>query len=298
MSLLIVGSIALDTVFTPFGKREDILGGSTIYTSMASKNFCQTNIVGVVGEDFPKEHIELLKSNDIDMEGLEIVPGKTFRWKGVYNDLNRAETLDTQLNVFAKFNPMIPENYKKCDYVFLGNIDPMLQLRVLDQMQNPKVTACDTMNFWISGNKEALLKVIKKVDILFINEDEIKMLTDESNIYQAAEIALSFGLKIVVIKCGEHGSVCIGENFIFFAPVYPVKKAIDPTGAGDSFAGGFMGYLTRKDNFDKDTIRNAMIYGTIMASFCVESFSLERVKELTIEMIEIRKEEIRESVIF
>jgi len=298
VSLLIVGSIALDTVFTPFGKREDILGGSTIYTSMASKNFCQTNIVGVVGEDFPKEHIELLKSNDIDMEGLEIVPGKTFRWKGVYNDLNRAETLDTQLNVFAKFNPMIPENYKKCDYVFLGNIDPMLQLRVLDQMQNPKVTACDTMNFWISGNKEALLKVIKKVDILFINEDEIKMLTDESNIYQAAEIALSFGLKIVVIKCGEHGSVCIGENFIFFAPVYPVKKAIDPTGAGDSFAGGFMGYLTRKDNFDKDTIRNAMIYGTIMASFCVESFSLERVKELTIEMIEIRKEEIRESVIF
>jgi len=298
VSLLIVGSIALDTVITPFGKREDILGGSTVYTAMASKNFCQTNIVGVVGEDFPKEHIELLKANDIDTEGLEVVPGKTFRWKGVYNDLNRAETLDTQLNVFAEFNPMIPENYKKCDYVFLGNIDPMLQLRVLDQMRDPKITACDTMNFWISGNKDALLKVIKKVDILFINEDEIKMLTDESNIYQAAEITLSFGLKIVVIKCGEHGSVCIGENFIFFAPVYPVKKAIDPTGAGDSFAGGFMGYLTRKDNFDKDTIRNAMIYGTIMASFCVESFSLERVKELTIEMIEIRKEEIRESVIF
>jgi len=298
MSLLIVGSIALDTVFTPFGEREDILGGSTVYTSMASKNFCQTNIVGVVGEDFPKEHIELLKSNDIDTEGMEIVPGKTFRWKGVYNDLNRAETLDTQLNVFAEFNPRIPENYKKCDYVFLGNIDPVLQLRVLDQMQNPEVTACDTMNFWISGKKDALLKVIKKVDILFINEEEIKMLIDESNIYQAAEIALSFGPKIVVIKCGEHGSVCIGENFIFFAPVYPVKKAIDPTGAGDSFAGGFMGYLARKDNFNRDTIRNAMIYGTIMASFCVESFSLERVKEVTSEMIEIRKKEIRESVIF
>ena len=298
MSLLIVGSIALDTVFTPFGKREDILGGSTVYTSMASKNFCQTNIVGVVGEDFPQEHIELLKSNDIDTEGMEIVPGKTFRWKGVYNDLNRAETLDTQLNVFAKFNPRIPENYKKCGYVFLGNIDPVLQLRVLEQMQAPKVIACDTMNFWISGNKEALLKVIKKVDILFINEDEIKMLIDESNIYQAAEIALSFGPKIVVIKCGEHGSVCIGENFIFFAPVYPLKKAVDPTGAGDSFAGGFMGYLARKDNFNKDTIRNAMIYGTIMASFCVESFSLERVKEVTSEMIEIRKEEIRKSVIF
>ncbi len=298
MSLLIVGSIALDTVSTPFGRREDILGGSTVYTSMASKNFCQTNIVGVVGEDFPKEHIELLKSNDIDTEGMEIIPGKTFRWKGVYNDLNRAETLDTQLNVFAEFNPRIPENYKKCDYVFLGNIDPVLQLRVLDQMQDPKVTACDTMNFWISGNKDALLNVIKKVDILFINEDEIKMLIDESNIYQAAEIALSFGPKIVVIKCGEHGSVCIGENFIFFAPVYPVKKAMDPTGAGDSFAGGFMGYLARKDNFDKDTIRNAMIYGTIMASFCVESFSLEKVKELTSEMIEIRKEEIRESVMF
>lgn len=298
MSLLIVGSIALDTVFTPFGKREDILGGSTVYTSMASKNFCQTNIVGVVGEDFPKEHIELLKSNDIDTEGMEIIPGKTFRWKGVYNDLNRAETLDTQLNVFAKFNPRIPENYQKCDYVFLGNIDPVLQLRVLNQMRNPKITACDTMNFWISGKKDALLKVIKKVDILLINEDEIKMLINESNIYRAAEIALSFGPKIVVIKCGEHGSVCIGENFIFFAPVYPVKKAIDPTGAGDSFAGGFMGYLTRKDNFDKDTIRNAMIYGTILASFCVEAFSLERIKEVTSEMIEIRKEEIRGSVVF
>ena len=298
MSLLIVGSIALDTVLTPFGKREDILGGSTVYTSMASKNFCQTYIVGVVGEDFPREHIELLKSNDIDTEGMEIVPGKTFRWKGVYNNLNRAETLDTQLNVFAKFNPRIPENYKKCDYVFLGNINPVLQLRVLDQMQSPKVTACDTMNFWISGKKDALLKVIKKVDILFINEEEIKMLINESNIYQAAEIALSFGPKIVVIKCGEHGSVCIGDNFIFFAPVYPVKKAVDPTGAGDSFAGGFMGYLTRKDNFDKDTIRNAMIYGTIMASFCVESFSLDGVKEVTSEMIEVRKEEIRESVLF
>ncbi len=298
MSLLIVGSIALDTVFTSFGEREDILGGSTVYTSMASKNFCQTNIVGVVGEDFPKEHIELLKSNEIDTEGMEIIPGKTFRWKGVYNNLNRAETLDTQLNVFAKFNPRIPENYKKCDYVFLGNIDPVLQLRVLDQMQNPKITACDTMNFWISGKKNELLKVIKKVDILFINEEEIKMLIDEGNIYQAAEIALSFGPKLVVIKRGEHGSVCIGENFIFFAPVYPVKKAIDPTGAGDSFAGGFMGYLTRKDNFDKDTIRNAMIYGTIMASFCVEAFSLDRVKEVTSEMIETRKEEIRESVVF
>lgn len=298
MSLLIVGSIALDTVTTPFGKREEILGGSAVYTSMASKNFCQTNIVGVVGEDFPKEHVELLKSNNIDTEGLEIIPGKTFRWKGIYNDLNRAETLDTQLNVFAEFNPKIPENYKTCDYVFLGNIDPVLQLRVLDQIKNPKVTALDTMNFWISGKKAALLEVIKKVEILFINETEIKMLTKEANIFLAAEIALSLGPKLVVIKCGEHGSVCIGEDFIFFAPVYPVKKAVDTTGAGDSFAGGFMGYLSKEDNFDKDTIRNAMIYGTIMASFCVESFSLERVEEVTSKLIEFRRDKIRESVIF
>ena len=298
MSLLIVGSIALDTVTTPFGKREEILGGSAVYTSMASKNFCQSNIVGVVGKDFPKEHVELLKSNNIDTEGLEIIPGKTFRWKGIYNDLNRAETLDTQLNVFAEFNPKIPENYKTCNYVFLGNIDPVLQLSVLEQIQNPKVTACDTMNFWINGKKDSLLEVIKKVEILFINETEIKMLTKEANIFLAAEIALSLGPKLVVIKCGEHGSVCIGEDFIFFAPVYPVKKAVDTTGAGDSFAGGFMGYLSKEDNFDKDTIRNAMIYGTIMASFCVESFSLERVEEVTSKLIEFRRDKIRESVIF
>lgn len=298
MSLLIVGSIALDSIITPFGARVDVLGGSTVYTSMASKNFCKTNIVGVVGEDFPKEHLELLESNEIDTEGMVIAAGKTFRWKGVYNDLNQAETLDTQLNVFAEFNPSIPDNYKNCDYVFLGNIDPVLQLSVLNQMHNPKITACDTMNFWISGKKEALLKVIKKVDILFINEEEIKMLIGDANIFQAAEIALSIGPKLVVIKCGGHGSVCIGENFIFFAPVYPVKRAIDPTGAGDSFAGGFMGYLAQKDNFDKDTIRNAMIYGTIMASFCVEAFSLERVKEVTAESIEVRKNKIRKSVIF
>ena len=298
MSLLIVGSIALDSVITPFGARKDILGGSTVYTSMASKSFCKTNIVGVVGEDFPNEHIELLESNKIDTEGMAIAAGKTFRWRGVYNDLNQAETLDTQLNVFAEFNPSIPDNYKKCDYVFLGNIDPVLQLSVLEQMQNPKITACDTMNFWISGKKAALLKVIKKVDILFINEEEIKMLIGEANIFQAAEIALTHGPRLVVIKCGGHGSVCLGEDFIFFAPVYPVKKAVDPTGAGDSFAGGFMGYLAQKDNFARNTIRQAMIYGTIMASFCVESFSLERIKEITTEMIEFRKAEIRESVIF
>ncbi len=298
MSLLIVGSIALDNIETPHGKVVQSLGGSAIFTSMASKNFCKSSVVGIVGEDFPKEHFELLAENEINTKDLMIVPGKTFHWSGKYNDLNKAETLDTQLNVFADFNPKLSKNNKNCDYVFLGNIDPVLQLRVLKQMDSAKVTACDTMNFWITGSKPKLLEVIDNVDILFINEDELRMLTGIQNIFEAVQKALEMGPKLIVVKRGEYGSFAYSDDFIFFAPVYPVKKVIDPTGAGDSFAGGFMGYLASVCNFEETTIKNAMIYGTVTASFNVESFSIDRLKEISMNDILARKEIMERSIRF
>ena len=298
MSLVIVGSVALDSIKTPFGKVDKVLGGSVMYASMSSKNFCHTKVVGVVGDDFPEEHLELLKENRIDTEGLKIVNGKTFHWKGRYNDFNRAETLETQLNVFADFNPELPESYRKSRFIFLGNIDPTLQLQVLKQMEAPEIVACDTMNFWISGKKKELLEVIKRVNILLINEDEIRMLTNEKNILQAAEMIRKLGPEFVIVKRGEYGSLIYGKDFLFFAPIFPVKNVIDPTGAGDSFAGGFMGYITVKGNLEEHTIRLAMVYGTVMASFDVESFSLEKLKKVDFDQIDARKEKIRESVIF
>ena len=298
MSLLIVGSIALDSVRTPYGEVREALGGSAVYASMASKHFSQTEIIGVVGEDFPDEHLNLLKSNGVSVLGVEKVSGKTFRWKGVYNDLNRAETLDTQLNVFADFQPKLSKKHQNIEYVFLGNIDPVLQLDVLNKINNPRITACDTMNFWISGKIKELDEVIKKVDILFINEDELKMLTGENNIFKAAEITEKYDLKLIIVKKGEHGALAIKGDFIFFAPVFPVKKVVDPTGAGDSFAGGFMGYLAKANRFDENTIKNAMIYGTVLASFNVEDFSLNKLSKVSKEEIEKRKEKIKESVIF
>lgn len=296
MSLLIVGSIALDNVETPYGKVVHSLGGSAIFTAMASKNFCKSNIVGIVGDDFPKEHLELLAENEINTQDLKVVSGKTFRWVGKYNDLNKAETLDTQLNVFADFDPQLCEDNKNCDYVFLGNIDPVLQLRVLKQIDNAKVTACDTMNFWISGAKANLIKVINNVDILFINEDELRMLTNVQNIFEAAQKAKEMGPKLIVVKRGEYGSFAYTDKFIFFAPVYPLKKVIDPTGAGDSFAGGFMGYLASVGNFNEITIKNAMTYGSVTASFNVESFSVDRLREINMNDILVRKEMIEKSI--
>ena len=298
MNLVVVGSVALDSVKTPYGEVKNVLGGSAVYASMASKNFCKTHIVGVIGSDFPEEHINLLNENSICCKGLEIKPGKTFFWKGVYDNSNNPETLDTQLNVFANFNPKIPLDYHKYEYLLLGNIDPILQLNILEQMENPIVTSCDTMNFWISGKRSELLEVINRVDILFINEDEIKMLTNQQNIFKAAEIAKSYGPRLIVIKRGEYGSMVKSKDFIFFASIYPVREVVDPTGAGDCFAGGFMGYIASQNKFNNDTIKKALIYGTIAASFCIESFSLERLKEINIKMIELRKEELKKSMIF
>ncbi len=298
MSLLIVGSIALDNIETPFGKVVHSLGGSAIFTSMASKNFCKSSIMGIVGKDFPKEHFMLLEENGINTQDIKVTFGKTFHWSGKYNDFNKAETLDTQLNVFANFDPQLCEDNKNCDYVFLGNIDPVLQLRVLKQMSNAKITACDTMNFWISGSKSKLLEVINNVDILFINEDELRMLTGVHNIFEAAQKAKELNPKLIVVKRGEYGSFAYSDEFIFFAPVYPVRKVVDPTGAGDSFAGGFMGYLASAGNFEETTIKNAMIYGTVTASFNVESFSVDRLKKISIDDILARKEIIERSIRF
>ncbi len=298
MSLVIVGSIAFDGVKTPYGEVDKVLGGSAIYASMASKHFCKTHIVGVVGEDFSKKYVSVLQENDICCKGIKFVPGKTFYWKGVYNDLNRAETLDTQLNVFADFDPKIPANYQKCEYLFLGNIDPELQLRVLNQMENTKKIACDTMNFWIEGKREKLLEVISKIDILFINDDEVKMLTGENNVFVAAEAAGKLGPQLIVIKRGEYGSMAVAKDFIFFVPIYPVKNVIDPTGAGDSFAGGFMGYLAAQKKYNKTAIKNAMIYGTVMASFNIQSFSLNKLREINLKDIKARKESVIKSIKF
>ncbi len=298
MSLLVVGSIAFDSVQTPFGKKDMALGGSASYAAMAGSYFCNTRIVGVVGDDFPQANLDLFEQHNICSKGIEIIEGKTFFWKGVYNDLNIAETLDTQLNVFADFDPQIPKEYESSEYLFLGNIHPTLQLRVLEQIEKPKIVACDTMNFWIDGERELLLEVIKKVDILFINEEEIKMLTQEKNVFMAASKACKMGAQLIIIKRGQYGAMAIGEDMLFYSPIFPVRAVVDPTGAGDSFAGGFMGFLTSKGKINKKIIKHAMIYGTIAASHTVESFSLEKLQNTDMKQIETRKKIIRDSVVF
>lgn len=297
MSLVIVGSVALDSVKTPHGEVSNVLGGSTMYASMASKHFCNTQIVGVVGKDFPQMHLDLLAKHHICTSGLEVVPGKTFCWKGVYNDLNRAETLDTQLNVFADFDPKIPANYANSKFLFLANIDPDLQLKVMEQIEKADVVGCDTMNFWISSKKDELMQVIRQVDILFVNDAEIKQLTGLENIYEAAEKLLEMGPKYLVVKRGEFGSVLIGKDELFFSPVFPVKKVLDPTGAGDSFAGGFMGYIAGAKKLDKQTLRKAMLYGTVLASFNVESFSLQRLIDIDLKQISQRWKSVKNSML-
>ena len=289
MNLLIIGSIALDSVENPFGKVEEVLGGSAVYASIAASCFSKNiSIVGVIGNDFPNEYLELLKTKNIDIKGVKIANGKTFRWKGKYENLNEAITLQTSLNVFANFSPKIPEKQKLSKYILLENIDPDLQISVIDQLKKPKIIAADTMNFWIKSKNKSLKKLLKRIDILFINEDEIRMLTDSASIFDAAEKTFKIGPKIIVIKRGEYGSITIAKNFLFFVPVFPLKNAIDTTGAGDSFAGGFMGFLTSEKKLDEQTLKKAALYGTITASFDIESFSLDSLKKMDKEKIETR----------
>lgn len=298
MKLVIVGSVALDAVKTPYGVADCVLGGSAVYASLASHNFCESGIVGVVGQDFPSEHVTLLRNCGICLEGLQKKEGKTFFWKGVYNNLNCAETLETDLNVFADFNPIIPEKYRDCDFLFLGNIDPVLQIEVLEQVKKPIITAADTMNFWITGKRRQLLKMISRIDILFINEEELHMLTEVKNIYKAAESAMQLGPKLIIVKRGEYGALAFGKDFLFFSPVYPVRDVVDPTGAGDSFAGGFMGYLAEQGKADHSIYRKAMMYGTVSASLTVENFSVKKLHSADRKVIDERFHQLKEYVAF
>jgi sugar/nucleoside kinase (ribokinase family) len=283
LALLVVGSLALDTVATPFDKVEDALGGSATYISIASSYFAgPVYLVGTVGEDFPKKYIDLLKNHEIDLEGLQIVPGKTFRWSGKYHyDLNVRDTLLTELNVFEKFDPVIPEKFRKAQFICLGNIDPVLQIKVLDQMDNPKFVVCDTMNYWIEGRREELIKLLKRVSVLIINDSEARLLANEPNLVKAAKMVREMGPQILIIKKGEHGALLFTENTVFSAPAYPMEMINDPTGAGDTFAGGFIGYLHRTHDLSSENMKCAVIYGSTMASFCVEKFSTGGLEQLS-----------------
>lgn len=294
MSLLVVGSVAFDSVKTPFGQVENVLGGSATYFSTSASFFTDVSLVAIVGEDFPEEHIEFLKSRKIDLAGLEKVKGKTFRWKGEYSyQLNEAHTLDTQLNVFQSFNPKIPKKYQDRKIVFLANIDPDLQRKVLEQVKKPKLVACDTMNFWIAGKKASLIETLKLVDILIINDGEARELSNETNLVKAAAFIRALGPKTLIVKRGEYGVLLFGGDGIFSAPAYPLESVFDPTGAGDTFAGGFMGYLAKTMKFDNVHIRKAIVMGSVMASFNVEDFSLNRMKKLQVKEIEKRYSEFR-----
>ena len=299
MALLVVGSVALDSLETPFGRREDVLGGSASYFSTCASFFGPTRVVAVVGEDFPDEHLRFLASRGVDLAGLVRQPGRTFRWKGRYEfDLNTAHTLETQLNVFAKFQPVLPEHYRDSEYVFLGNIDPDLQRAVLDQVRAPRLVACDTMNFWIESKRESLLRTLRRVDLLFVNDAEVRMLAGEHNVVKAARRILSFGPRSVVVKRGEYGALFFSGDEVFASTAVPIAAVFDPTGAGDSFAGGFMGYVARVRREDPATLRRAIVLGSVLASFTVEQFSLDRLRTLGTEEIRARYAEARERAHF
>ena len=292
--LLVVGSMAFDSVRTPFGEAENVLGGSATYFSTAASFFTEVDLIAVVGEDFPEEHIEFLRSRGIDLAGLERRKGKTFRWKGEYSyQLNEAQTLETHLNVLETFRPQIPDRYQTPAMLFLGNIDPELQLDVLEKVKRPKIVACDTMNFWIEGKRDDLWRVLENVDILLINDGEARALGEDSNLVQVAKRILGRGPKHLIIKRGEYGVLMFTEKQIFGAPAFPLEQVKDPTGAGDSFAGGFMGHLTSTEDFSEEGLRRAIIFGSVMASFNVEAFSLDRLRRLEKEEIEERYREFK-----
>ena len=297
MSILVVGSVAYDGIETPFGKRDRILGGSATYLSITSSYFSDdVNLVGVVGNDFADSDIEILRNRGINLDGLKIDnSGKTFFWAGKYHfDLNSRDTLDTQLNVFETFQPEIPANLRKSDYVCLGNIAPALQSMVLDQVDNPKLVICDTMNFWIEGAREDLVKTLERVDVLIINDSEARELSGEPNLVKAAAIIRDMGPDTLIIKKGEHGALLFTGNEIFSAPAFPVLDIFDPTGAGDTFMGGFVGWLAHTDDLSPENMRRAVIYGSVMASFCVEKFGPERLIDLAEDAVRVRYEAFKE----
>lgn len=297
MSVLVVGSLAIDSIETPFGSAPKALGGSATYISAAASYFTNPiRLVGVVGGDFPKEGLRFLEERHVDLEGLEIVKnGKTFHWAGRYHyDLNVRDTLTTQLNVFEKFDPKIPPKYKNSTYVCLGNIDPVLQLRVLDQIDKPRVVICDTMNYWIERKNKELLETLKQINVLILNDSEARLLSREPNLIKAGKVIRAMGPSVVIIKKGEHGALLLTESVIFSAPAYPMENIFDPTGAGDTFAGGFAGWLARTDDLSEENLKRAVIYGSTLASFCVEKFGVEGLRGLTYLQIQDRFRQFRE----
>jgi sugar/nucleoside kinase (ribokinase family) len=290
MSVLVVGSVALDSVETPFGKADNVLGGSGTFFSASASHLAPVQLVGVIGNDYPIDMLkEMLASRPVDLSGLEQADGASFRWRGRYrHDLNMAETLETHLGVFSSFHPKIPEKFRRAPFVFLGNIDPRLQLDVLTQVEKPKLVACDTMNFWIESRRPDLLKLLAHVDLITLNDAEARQLTEEFNLIKAARWIMARGPKVVVIKKGEHGAFMFTQDSIFFAPAYPLESVFDPTGAGDSFAGGFMGYLAKSGDLSEANLRRAVIHGSVMGSFAVEKFSVTRLLEVTPQDIQRR----------
>jgi len=278
-TILVVGSVALDSVDTIHGSTKRALGGSAVHFSLSASQFTPVKMVGVVGQDFPEKYRGYLKRRNISLEGMEVLPGKTFHWVGRYDrDYKNAETIATELNVFEQFKPKLNEDHKRCGVLFLANIDPDLQRSVLDQMGEPRLVACDTMNYWISLKKPSLLKLLKKVDMLFVNEEEARQLTGEYNLIKAARLIMKMGPRGIVVKRGDAGAMLFFKDNVLSVPAHPIEKVVDPTGAGDTFAGGFMGYLAAAPDWKNfDVIRRAMSYGTVMSSFAVEDFSTKRV---------------------
>ncbi len=291
MSIVVVGSIAFDTIKTPLGQREKSLGGAATYFAMAAQFFSTVQMVGIIGEDYPKAHLDILQSKNIDLSGVVKREGSSFHWQGEYGtDFNCAKTIKTELNVFEHFLPTLPESYRSADMVFLANIDPELQIHVLRQMHSPKIKALDTMNFWIERKPAELKTAISMIDILFINDAEIKSLTGEFNIFRAARAVLDLGAKMVLIKRGEYGALLFAENELAVIPAFPVQEVFDPTGAGDSFAGGFLGFLDQQKELSRRNLRQAMVMGTVMSSFVIEKFSFDRMLDLDERQIAERRE--------
>ena len=299
MSLLVVGSVALDSVETPFGKAEEVIGGSANYFSASASHQVPVQMVGVVGSDYPVDKLAPLAARGVDLSGLERAEGESFRWRGRYrHDLNSAETLETRLGVFSHFRPKLPEGFRDAEFVFLANIDPRLQLDVLRQVRKPKLVACDTMNFWIESRRTDLLDLLGQVDLITLNDGEARQLTEQANLVQAARWILARGPRTVLIKKGEHGAFMFTRDSVFYAPACPLESVFDPTGAGDSFAGGFMGWLARTRDLSDANLRRAVVLGSAMGSFVVEGFSITRLLEVTTADIEARVADFHRLVTF
>lgn len=289
MSLLITGSIALDTVKTPVEEHADLLGGSASYASVAASFFSPVNLVGIVGSDFPTAYLDLYRRHGVNLDGLQVADGKTFRWHGEYEwDLNKRRTLSVALNVFESFQPVLPDSYRATPFVFLANIAPQLQHHVLDQIRKPRFVVADTMDLWIETQRDALMTLLPRLDCLVLNDSETRQLTRQTSLIKAGREVMKWGPKYVVVKKGEHGCLLFSRDLFFSAPAYPLEDIHDPTGAGDTFAGAFTGYLARQGEINHDALRKAVIYGSVLASYCVESFSLRRLQMLTSEDINRR----------